>query len=124
MKEQILKLRSEGKSYRDIEQLIGCSKGTIAFHCGTGQKLKYYQNRQRARTTFRTQIKQEAGGKCSICHYDKCLDALEFHHTSDDKEGIVSRLLNLKGFEAARQEAKKCILVCANCHREIHSKER
>jgi CRISPR/Cas system Type II protein with McrA/HNH and RuvC-like nuclease domain len=38
MKETILKLRSEGKTYNEIKNLIGCSKSTIAYHCGNGQK--------------------------------------------------------------------------------------
>lgn len=44
MKEQILKLRGEGKSYNEIQKELGCSKGTIAYHCGAGQKEKT-QNR-------------------------------------------------------------------------------
>lgn len=46
MKEQILKLRKEGKSYNQIQKILGCSKGTISYHCGKGQKEK---NRQRTR---------------------------------------------------------------------------
>ena len=40
MKEQILKLRNEGKSYNEIKNILGCSKGTISYHCGEGQKEK------------------------------------------------------------------------------------
>lgn len=40
MKEKILKLRKEGKSYREIKKLLGCSTSTISFHCGEGQKEK------------------------------------------------------------------------------------
>lgn len=40
MKNEILKLRSEGKSYNEIKSILGCSKGTIAYHCGDGQKDK------------------------------------------------------------------------------------
>jgi 5-methylcytosine-specific restriction endonuclease McrA len=40
MKENILRLRSEGRSYAEIRKLLGCSKGTIAYHCGIGQKEK------------------------------------------------------------------------------------
>ena len=39
-KEDILRLRAEGKSYREIEKELGCSRGTIAYHCGEGQKEK------------------------------------------------------------------------------------
>lgn len=40
MKEEILKLRNEGKSYREIMKILGCSSSTISFHCSTGQKEK------------------------------------------------------------------------------------
>ena len=40
MKEKILKLRGEGKSYSEIQKILGCSKGTISYHCGKGQKDK------------------------------------------------------------------------------------
>jgi 5-methylcytosine-specific restriction endonuclease McrA len=40
MKEQILELRAQGKSYNEIKEIVGCSKGTISYHCGEGQKEK------------------------------------------------------------------------------------
>jgi hypothetical protein len=40
MKEQILNLRAEGKTYSQIKDILGCSKSTISFHCGVGQKEK------------------------------------------------------------------------------------
>ncbi len=40
MKEKILKLRKDGKTYNEIRKIIGCSKGTISYHCGVGQKEK------------------------------------------------------------------------------------
>lgn len=40
MKESILKLKAEGKSYKQIQEILGCSKGTISYHCGVGQKDK------------------------------------------------------------------------------------
>jgi hypothetical protein len=124
MKDQIIKLRLEGKSYSEIQKLIGCSKGTIAYHCGTGQKAKYAINRSRARRQFKVKLKLDFGGKCKICKYDKCLDALDFHHISGDKIGDVSDLTYQKGHKVAKKEAEKCILICANCHRELHSKEQ
>lgn len=49
MKEDILKLRKEGKSYNEIQNLLGCSKGTISYHCGENQKdkTKKRQNNRR-----------------------------------------------------------------------------
>lgn len=46
MREQILELRRAGKSYKEICQITGCSKGTVSYHCGEGQKEKK-QNRQK-----------------------------------------------------------------------------
>ena len=40
MKEKILELRNEGKSYREIQKILGCSKSTISYYCGNGQKEK------------------------------------------------------------------------------------
>lgn len=49
MKEKILALRSEGKSYGEIQKLLGCSKATICYHCGDGQKDKQKKRTQRNR---------------------------------------------------------------------------
>ena len=62
-----------------------------------------------------------AGGKCNICGYDKVIGALEFHHLIPEEKsyGIASNG-TCRDIEQDLQEVKKCILVCANCHREIH----
>ena len=60
------------------------------------------------------------GGRCEICGYTRCLAALEFHHINgEDKDfGISSR--NIIDIEAYKKEVDKCILLCSNCHREVH----
>lgn len=40
MRDKILQLRSEGKTYAEIKVLVGCSKSTVCYHCGVGQKEK------------------------------------------------------------------------------------
>ena len=48
MKEEILKLRNEGKTYNEIKKILNCSKGTISYHCGDNQKEKNrIRNRKR-----------------------------------------------------------------------------
>ena len=61
--------------------------------------------------------------KCCICGYDKIQEALEFHHVNpEEKEfGICSSNSTTKALDKQLKEMKKCILVCANCHRGIHS---
>lgn len=63
------------------------------------------------------------GFKCEICGYDKCIAALEFHHPYEKDFGISSKGYT-RAWEKVKLELDKCILVCSNCHREIHEEER
>lgn len=56
---------------------------------------------------------------CSSCGYKKVASALEWHHTNDDKEFHPSYGLALS-WDAYLEEVRKCTLLCANCHREVH----
>jgi len=47
--EQIIKLANKGMSYRQIEKQLGCSKSTIAYHLGKGQKEKAYLRMRKAK---------------------------------------------------------------------------
>ena len=61
------------------------------------------------------------GGKCIKCGYDKCINALEFHHVNpNEKDFTLSHLKKYTFNEVIKKELDKCDLVCANCHREIH----
>lgn len=61
------------------------------------------------------------GGCCQVCGYNKCLAALDFHHLDPtEKDFTVARKkLNIKD-DKMRAELDKCVLLCANCHREEH----
>jgi hypothetical protein len=62
------------------------------------------------------------GKKCSVCGYNKCIDALEFHHKNEStKEFGIAANGYCRAWTTVKNELDKCILVCANCHREIHS---
>lgn len=62
------------------------------------------------------------GGKCQICGYDKCVGALEFHHIDPTQKDFgISAKGYTRSWDKNRQELDKCVLVCANCHREIHA---
>lgn len=61
--------------------------------------------------------------KCEICGYDKCLEALDFHHENpEEKEFNLSDRNLILDWQEIKKELDKCRLVCANCHREIHAK--
>ena len=118
-KEEILRLRAEGKSYRQIQEILGCSKGTIAYHLGPGQKDKTKDRTNRNRTIQSRklwELKEESG--CIDCgemypHY-----MLEFDHLPGyEKIDSPIRLASRYGMEKALEEVKKCDIVCANCHK-------
>lgn len=77
---------------------------------------------QRRRRHLREKAVEYKGSKCFICGYQKCIKALEFHHlTSDDKNFGLSARGVTRAWEKVKKELDKCILVCANCHRELHA---
>ena len=62
------------------------------------------------------------GGKCIICGYNNSFSALHFHHINPkDKSYSISKCY-YKDFEELKKELDKCILLCANCHAEVHEK--
>ncbi len=63
MKEQILKLKEEGKSYNEIKAILKCSKGTISYHCGEGQKEKS-RNRGRRNKSKNSLISRVSNFMC------------------------------------------------------------
>lgn len=61
------------------------------------------------------------GGKCCVCGYNKYVGALDFHHTDPSiKEFNISQLRTYS-FDKLKIEADKCVLLCRNCHAEIHA---
>ena len=59
------------------------------------------------------------GGKCQCCEYNKSIKALEFHHINPkEKDFTISG--KSYSFERLKNEVDKCVLVCSNCHIEIH----
>ncbi len=61
------------------------------------------------------------GGSCQVCGYDKYIGALDFHHLSEKNKGFDLSTRGLtRSWAKIKEEVGKCMLVCANCHREIH----
>lgn len=83
------------------------------------------ETRKHQKTILRRSMKLQAikllGGKCSICGYDTCIDALEFHHENPQEKEFKLGSGNTMSWKEYKAEVK-CILVCSNCHKEIHSK--
>jgi hypothetical protein len=63
----------------------------------------------------------EAGGCCAVCGYDRCVINLHFHHVDPANNSFAMTVAIGKSIANFRAEAKKCVLVCANCHGEIEA---
>lgn len=59
---------------------------------------------------------------CELCGYDKCITALDFHHTDPkQKDFNISFCKKLQLNDIIKRELDKCQVICSNCHRELHS---
>ena len=62
------------------------------------------------------------GGKCQVCEYSRCVSALDFHHIDEKTKSFDLSTGGLtRSWEKIKAELQKCILLCSNCHREIHA---
>ena len=74
------------------------------------------------RRRIKRQLVLEAGGRCVLCGYDRCVAALHFHHLDRaGKRFALSQQGLSRSMADARDEAAKCVLLCANCHAEVES---
>ena len=71
------------------------------------------------RRVLREQAVAYKGGRCVICGYDRCPSAMDFHHVDSwTKDFSISQ--KMTSWKAIQPELDKTVLLCANCHREVH----
>jgi hypothetical protein len=76
----------------------------------------------RRRQRIKAILVAEAGGRCAVCSYDRYPGVLQFHHRDPaDKRFSLSEAGLARSLERARHEARKCVLLCANCHVEVEA---
>ena len=91
--------------------------------------LSKYAERRKRLSARRHELKEEWNAfkrtlKCTKCGFDHPA-ALDFHHEDPtEKEHNVNRLISDGRFKKAYEEIKKCIVLCANCHRIHHYEEK
>lgn len=130
MKEKILELRKQGKSYSKIALELKCAKSTISYHLGDGQKQKTklrnsknYVNIKKANKQRSLFIREFVFRYKGFC---KCVDCginnpivLDFDHKNPkEKLTNVATLVSEKyPLKIIKNEIRKCEIRCANCHR-------
>lgn len=74
----------------------------------------------RRRQVVKDQLVKEFGGCCVLCGYKRCTRALSFHHLDPSlKKFHIAEKGHCRSIARCREEAKKCVLLCSNCHAEV-----
>lgn len=75
------------------------------------------------REKTKQRIVDAMGGECVICGYNKCNASLSLHHLDPSQKDIVLSAIRAspKNWQAIVVELRKCVLVCHNCHTEVHN---
>jgi len=108
------------KRFSLLKKGSGGHNRIFCYDCLPISSDRYERNRRRFEliTNYSNQLKASKG--CEICGYNKCVQALEWHHTGSEKEVDPSRAMSIS-LPQYLKEVEKCLLLCANCHREIHT---
>ena len=77
---------------------------------------------QKRRTKVKKMAVEYGGGSCRLCGYDKCNNVLTFHHLDpNEKDFGISAKGYTRSWEKVKTELDKCVLLCNNCHGEVHA---
>lgn len=124
-KDTVIKLYLEYKNLKKVAKILGVSYTSIRKFIDDDDLIirKLEKTGSQSVIDWRKRKKIELveykGGKCEKCGYDKSISALQFHHL-DPKEKDFTISGKSYSFERLKKEVDKCIMVCANCHIEIH----
>jgi hypothetical protein len=93
------------------------------YNCAPTQQK---QNNKEERRRRKEELVKMLGGSCVECGYNKSIRALSFHHINpEEKEfDISANGFLLKDWSMVVAEAKKCCLLCLNCHAEFHNDKK
>ena len=130
-KSEVLKYYKIYKSLRVTAKHFNVTRDTIRKHiddsdiiyCGkySDKKISKSQSVIEWRKRKKIELVEYKGGCCELCGYDKSISALHFHHRNPEEKDFS---ISSKSYSISKlkKEVDKCILVCSNCHSEIHDK--
>ena len=126
--------------WKDIEEFAWKNKSEGKRHsqckeCRRKADNKRYaedlNRREAIKTVHKNQVKYireyvqdiKKHSKCAICDENRWY-VLDFHHIGDKDFNISQKVQEGCSLETIKKEIEKCIVLCANCHREVHYKEK
>jgi 5-methylcytosine-specific restriction endonuclease McrA len=91
-------------------------EGRGYYRCKTCRRERVAEQRRKNKRI----LVQEHGGQCVLCGYNKSIRALHFHHVDPTQKSFgLAFKGKTPGIKKMREEAKKCVLLCSNCHMEV-----
>jgi transposase len=98
----------------------------VALGSGAESRLRCARCQSEAVARRRRKVKEilvaEAGGSCAMCGYSKHSAALQFHHVDPSTKSFGLGVRGItRSIARLREEASKCVLLCANCHAEVEA---
>lgn len=97
-------------------------------------KIHYQDSKIRQESVKNTAIFQKSRNISLAEQYKECgcqkcgenrLYVLDFHHIDpSEKENTIAHMIKSSSEEKLIKELQKCIVLCANCHREFHYLEK
>jgi hypothetical protein len=118
-KEDILRLRDEGKSYREIEKILGCSKGTISYYIGNKEEVKMETTKsssaiQEKAKTYAENIRLKKA--CQQCSQYLHFSQLEYINIPD-LDGTISKIKTPEDFVDFKKAIGNSYVLCSNCNK-------
>lgn len=119
--EEAKRFRKEGMSYKKIAKLIGeVGEITVAERLNPSQAVKRRKLERIRKTKRKKYLINYKGGECCICGYNKCKAALVFHHLKPEEKSFSIGNRATAPLKAVLKEVDKTLLLCHNCHSEVH----
>jgi transposase len=118
LSDKIHALHAEGKSYTQIKEELDCSKGTVAYYLGDGQREKTRKRTRDLRNKVVKYIQEYKQGQlCTDCRENYPYWVLEFDHLGDKSFNVSHFRSVTTDLEKIKEEVAKCEVVCSNCHK-------
>lgn len=115
------KPKGHGKRAKDGRYDLTCTE------CGRKWRAKRSNRRctccrgNERREKHRIKAVECKGGKCRLCGYNRCKRSMDFHHVDPATKSFEIGPNWQRSWKVLEVELDKCVLVCANCHGEIHA---
>lgn len=120
----VIALSALGLSRAAIAKRLEISWMAVERHINPARRKYERDFKERRGKQFVETLKLLAGGQCTSCGYNRCLPALHFHHIDPFTKKFQLGTARHRSLKALEAEAKKCKLLCANCHIELETANR